>query len=56
MRVRVNESGERSLMVRERSGVGSCVVVLRIWVRGGSSVGRSGGILSSAPRSAPASG
>lgn len=45
--VRVNVSGERSLMVSVRRGVGSWVVDLRIVVRGGRREGRRGGILSS---------
>lgn len=47
VRVRVKVKGERSLMVRERRGEGSCVVDLRIWVRGGRTVGRRGGMLDS---------
>ena len=39
------ESGERSLMVRERRGVGSWVVERRMEERRGRSVGRRGGML-----------
>jgi hypothetical protein len=47
VRVRVKVNGERNLMVRERRGEGSCVVVLRISVRIGRTVGRRGGMLDS---------
>lgn len=47
VRVRVKVKGERSLMVRESRGEGSCVVDLRIWVSGGRTVGRRGGMLDS---------
>ena len=46
-RVLVKERGERSLMVRVRSGVGSWAVDLRMVVRGGRREGRREGMLSS---------
>ena len=45
----VKDSGERSLMVRDSSGVGSCVVDFRMFASGGSKVGKRGGMLSSGP-------
>ena len=45
--VRVKDSGESSLTVSESTGVGSWVVDLRMWVRGGSRVGKREGMLSS---------
>lgn len=45
--VRVKGRGESNLIVKESTGVGSCLVDFRISVRGGSRTGSSGGILSS---------
>lgn len=47
VRVRVKVNGERNLMVRDSRGEGSCVVDLRIWVSGGRTVERRGGMLDS---------